>query len=190
MKNELILITVVGAQIGLWKIFNIRDYRHTVYSSKVKQNEINCWKSREGGALAPVPQSWRRQCPPVLLQVRVFTRVAMGTGFLSPYPTHPIPTGIPIRYPRQTWCLVVLQRCRATTTTTSRRRTAATSDDRTGHTCRGAVAVAPPSPPLYQRPPWQSSPPSHRRFLHATTAVFDLPTRFEWPVLGCRTLRQ
>jgi len=109
-----------------------------------------------------------------------------------PHPTHPIPTptGIPIRYPRQTWCLLVLQRCRATTTTTSRRRTAATSDDRTDHTCRGAVAGAPPSQPPYQRPPWPSSPPSHRRFLHATTAVFDLPTRFEWSVLGCRTPRQ
>ena len=31
------------------KTFHIRDYRHTLCSCKVKQNEMNYWKSREGG---------------------------------------------------------------------------------------------------------------------------------------------
>ena len=60
-----VCVCVCVARTQFWKIFHIRDYRHTLCSCKVKQNEINRWKSRAGaggGARAPVPHSWRRQC--------------------------------------------------------------------------------------------------------------------------------
>ena len=44
------------------KIFHTRDYRHILYSSKVKQNKLNCWKSSGGGGVGHVTHSWQCQC--------------------------------------------------------------------------------------------------------------------------------
>jgi len=57
--NKMKKTNFINCGMQILKISRIRDYRHTVYSSKVKRNQINCWKSR--GARDPVPHSWRRQ---------------------------------------------------------------------------------------------------------------------------------
>jgi len=44
------------------KIFHTRDYRNILYSSKVKQNKLNCWKSSGVGGVGHVTHSWQCQC--------------------------------------------------------------------------------------------------------------------------------